>query len=51
MGNYCDNYDNAVLGFATDATYSIYALPLLDDSKMDEKRLNLFPYVAYQKDY
>lgn len=49
MGNYCDNYDNAVLGFATDATYSIYALPLLDDSKMNEKRLNLFPYVAYQK--
>lgn len=49
MAKYADNYDNAALGFSFDATYSIFNFNLLDDSKEFTARVNLLPYVGYQK--
>lgn len=49
MANYCNNYDNAAVGFSFDTTFSIYDLNLLDDTISETKRVNLLPYVGYQK--
>lgn len=49
LANYASNYDNAALGFSFDATFSVFSLSLLDPTEESNKRVNLLPYVAYQK--